>query len=83
MITRINISIPEETLSMLRSVAPKGGISRFLVEALEEKIERDKKERALKELLAAPATFTDVKNSASWVRESRKLDEKRLMRLKI
>lgn len=83
MITRINISLPEETMSMLRRVAPKRGISRFLLEALEEKIEREKREKALKELLAAPATFTDIKNSAAWVRKSRRLDEKRLKRLGI
>ncbi len=83
MITRINISLPEQTLNMLRRVAPKRGISRFLVVALEEKIEKDKKENALKELLAAPATFTNIKNSASWVRESRRVDEKRLKRLGI
>lgn len=83
MITRINISLPEETMNMLRRVAPKRGISKFLLEALEEKVERDKKEKALKELLAAPATFTDIKNSAAWVRKSRRLDEKRLKRLGI
>lgn len=83
MITRINISLPEDTVRILRKVAPKRGISRFLLEALEEKIEREKRERALKELLAAPATFTDIKNSAAWVRKSRRLDEKRLKRLGI
>lgn len=80
MITRINISLPEETVKLLRKVAPKRGISKYLASAAEEKIAREKREKALKELLKAPATFTDIKDSANWVRRSRKLDEKRLKR---
>lgn len=84
MITRINISLPEETADMLRRVAPKRGISRFLLEALEEKIEREKKERALKELLAAPPAFTFLKGknaAVKWVRKLRAQDERRFKRV--
>lgn len=80
-ITRINISLPEETANMLKKITPKRGVSKFLVEAVEEKIEIEKKERALKKLLEAPTTFTNIKNSVNWIRKSRKLDEKRLKRL--
>lgn len=84
MITRINISLPEETRNMLRRVAPKRGISRFLVEALEEKIEREKRERALKELLEGPPAFTFLKGkdaAVKWVRKLRAEDERRFKRV--
>lgn len=84
MITRINISLPEETVNMLRRVAPKRGISKFLLEALEEKIGRDKKEKALKELLAAPPAFTFLKGknaAVKWVRKLRAQDERRFKRV--
>ncbi len=84
MITRINISLPEETMNMLRRVAPKRGISKFLLEALEEKIERDKREKALKELLAAPPAFTFLKGknaAVKWVRKLRAQDERRFKRV--
>lgn len=84
MITRINISLPEDTVNMLRRVAPKRGISRFLLEALEEKIEREKRERALEELLAAPPAFTFLKGkdaAVRWVRKLRAQDERRFKRV--
>lgn len=84
MITRINISLSEETINMIKKAAPKRGVSRFLAEAAREKIERYKKERALKELLEAPPAFTFLngKNAVvKWVKRLRAEDEKRLKRV--
>ncbi len=41
------------------------------------KIARIEKEKALKELLEAPASFEEIKDSASYIRKLRRLDEKR------
>lgn len=84
MITRINISLPEETVNMIKKAAPKRGVSKFLAEAAEEKIERNKKEKALKELLEAPPAFTFLKGknaAVKWVKKLRAEDEKRLKRV--
>lgn len=81
MITRVNISLPEETYRMIKSVAPKRGVSKFLAEAAEEKARRIRAKKALEEILKAPPAFTDINDSVAWVRKMRRLDEKRLKRL--
>ena len=81
--TRINISLPEDVLAMLRMYAPERGFSRFLIEAAKEKVDRIRRERAFNELLAAPPTFTNIRNGATYVRRMRRLDEKRAKRLGI
>lgn len=81
---RINVTIPVETVKKLKKVATKRGISRFLVEAAEEKIGNIERKKALKEILDAPPTFTFLKGknaSVRWVRKLRRADEKRLNRL--
>lgn len=83
-IVRVNISLPEESIKRIKSVVPKRGVSKFLVEAAEEKIRRMKAEKAYKEILEAPPAFTFLKgkNAAlKWVRSLRREDEKRLKRV--
>lgn len=50
-------------------------------EAAEEKVRKEKREKALKEILEAPPVFIDINDSAAYVRKMRRLDEKRLKRL--
>ena len=82
--TRLNITIPAEIATKLKKLTPKRGISKFLAEAAEERIKLLERDKALKELLAAPPalTFLKGKNAAvKWVRELRRSDEKRLKRV--
>lgn len=84
MTTRLNISIQTETAIKLKKIAPKRGISKFLTEAAEEKINKVEREKALKELLEAPPTFTFLKGknaAVNWVGKLRAEDEKRLKRI--
>lgn len=83
MITRVNISLPVETYRLIKEVASKRGFSKFLAEAAEERIRSIRARKAFKEILTGPPTFIDVKDSASWIRKSRRLDEKRFKRLGI
>lgn len=81
---RVNISLPNETLYKIKQAAPKRGVSRFLTEAAEEKIEQIERKKALKELIEAPPAFTFLKgkNAAQrWVRSLRRESDKRLERL--
>lgn len=78
---RINVTIPAETVEKLKKVVAKRGISRFLTDAVEEKITKIEREKALKELLAMPPTFTHIKDSRKWVRDLRRRDLKRMKRL--
>lgn len=84
MVTRMNISLPTNLVSRLKKVAPKRGISRFVAEATESKIRALEGERALRELLAAPSSFTFLKGknaAVKWVRELRREDERRMRRI--
>ena len=58
--TRINISLSEDVLAMLKRYVPERGLSRFLTEAANEKITRIKRENALKNLLAAPPSLLSL-----------------------
>lgn len=81
---RINISLPEESIRRIKSIAPRRGVSKFLAEAAEEKIDQIERKKALKELIEAPPAFTFLKgkNAAQkWVRSLRKESDKRLERL--
>lgn len=78
---RINISLPSDLVKDLRKKTGPRGFSKFLAEAAEEKIKAIEREKALKEILEAPATFTEIKDPAAWIRKMRRLDEKRLKRL--
>lgn len=80
---RINISLPYDLVRDLRKRTNPRGFSKFLAEAAEEKIAKERRSRALKELLDAPPTFTEVKDSVAWVGKMRRLDEKRMKRLGI
>lgn len=81
--TRINISLSEDLLTMLRNYVPVRGLSRFLSDAAKEKMDRIKRDKALKNLLAAPPTFTNIGNASAYVRAIRKESEKRARRLGI
>ena len=80
---RINISLPNDLVKELREKVPSRGISRFLSEAAREKITKEEREKAFKELLEGPPAFLDIKDSVSYIRKMRRLDEKRIRRLGI
>ncbi|HSW97965.1 MAG TPA: hypothetical protein VLF89_09130 [Candidatus Saccharimonadales bacterium] len=76
-VTRINITIPEQLNSKLeKKVAPRGK-SQFISEAIEEKLIREERDIALKELRSSPPAFPEIKDGATYVRELRENDEER------
>lgn len=77
--TRINPTIPKDILSYLRHNTDN--MSKYVSEALRERITREKREKALKEILNAKPTFTEVKDSTTYVRNLRDIDKKRDKRL--
>jgi metal-responsive CopG/Arc/MetJ family transcriptional regulator len=80
---RMNISLPTDLAKELRKRIATRGISKFMSDAAKEKIEKEERERAFKELLEGPPAFTEIKDSVAYVRKMRRLDEKRLKRLGI
>lgn len=80
---RVNIILPEDLLITLKKIIPARSLSKFLTKAAREKIVKIEKEEALKELLEAPASFEKIKDSASYIRKLRRLDEKRAKRLSL
>lgn len=82
-LVRMNITIPEALATHLKKSLPSRSISRFLAEAAREKMESMEKEKALKELLAAPSSFRKIKDSVKYVRKLRLPEERRLKRLSL
>lgn len=80
---RVNVSLPFELVKDLKRYSKPRGLSKFLAIAAEEKIAKNRREKAFRELLAAPPAFTDIKDSVKWVRNLRRKDIDRLKRLKI
>jgi Arc/MetJ-type ribon-helix-helix transcriptional regulator len=77
--TRINLTIPKEIVEHLKRHTEN--MSKYIREAVRERMAREKREKALREILAAKPTFTHVKDSTSYVRELRAADKKRDARL--
>ena len=80
---RVNVSLPIGLVKELKEKIPARGVSRFIADAAMEKIVVEKRRRALRELLEAPPSFTDIRDSSVYIRKMRRLDEKRLKRLGI
>lgn len=80
---RVNISLPRDLIKELKEKIPSRGISKFLSDAAREKISEKERIKAFKELLEAPPAFTEIKDSVSYIRKMRSLDEKRMRRLGI
>jgi len=78
---RVNISLPSDLVKELKKKIPSRGMSRFISEAAKEKITKEEREKAFKELLEAPPAFPHIKDSVAYVRKMRRLDEKRMKRL--
>ena len=76
---RINLTMPKELVEHLKRHTEN--MSKYISEAVRERIVRDKREKALREILAAKPTFTNVKDGATFVRELRSVDKKRDERL--
>ncbi len=81
---RVNVSLPRDLVKELKEKVPSRGVSRFLSEAAREKIEKEEREKAFKELMEAPPAFAFLKGknaAVNWVRKLRRVDEKRLKRV--
>ena len=77
--TRVNLTIPKDIIDYLKRHSDN--MSRYISEAVRERIAQEKRENAFREILAAKPTFTDVKDGISFVREVRTGDKKRDERL--
>lgn len=76
-VIRINITIPEQLVSKMEKKVPSRGKSQFISEAIEEKLIREEREIALKELRTSPPAFPEIKDGAAYVRKLRESDEKK------
>ena len=77
--TRVNLTIAKDVIDYLKHNTEN--MSKYISEAVRERIAREKRERALREILAAKPTFIDVKDGTTYVRELRAIDKKRDKRL--
>ncbi len=79
--TRINLTIPKEIVDHLKRHTEN--MSKYISEAVRERIAREKRDKALRDILDAKPTFTHVKDGRTYVRELRAADKKRDSRLEL
>ena len=77
--TRVNLTISKDIIEYLKHNTEN--MSKYISEAVRERIAREKREQALSEILTGKPTFTDVKDGTTYVRELRSIDKKRDKRL--
>jgi len=77
--TRVNLTIPKDIIAYLKRHT--ANMSSYISDAVRERIAREQREKALREILAAQPTFTDVKDGTTFVRELRSVDKKRDARI--
>ena len=76
---RLNITLPKDVAEYVRSNAEN--MSKYIAEALHERIARERREKAVKAILAGPPSFTDIDDSTAYVRGLREEDKARDKRL--
>jgi hypothetical protein len=78
---RVNLTFPTDILDYLKLNTEN--ISKYVSEAVRERIAREKRKKALDELLTAKPAFPDVKDGTTFTRALRSADRKRDERLGI
>lgn len=76
---RLNITLPKDIADYVRKNT--SNISKYISETISDRIARERREKAFKEILAGPPSFTDVEDSIEYVRILRAGDEERMKRL--
>lgn len=80
---RLNITMPKSLVKALRKEVSTTGKSKFIAEAVEEKMARLRREQALKALEKLPPALPHIKDSATFISELRSENEERANRLGI
>jgi hypothetical protein len=77
--TRVNITLPTDIATYVRRNT--ANISKYISEAISERMARERREHALKTILSGSPTFTDITDSSAYVRALREEDKARDHRL--
>jgi metal-responsive CopG/Arc/MetJ family transcriptional regulator len=80
---RVSVTLPRKTLEGLKRRVTGRTMSRFVAEAIEEKLERERKEEAWRQFMELPPTLTEITDPTQWVNNLRAEEEERLKRLKL
>jgi kynurenine formamidase len=78
---RISVTMPKGLVTYIKEHT--SNMSKYISDAIAERIAREKKEQAWKKLLAAPPSFTHIDDPVHFVEELRSGDEERMQRLDI
>ncbi len=76
-VSRLNITLPAQTLAALEATVPERRKSSFIAQAIEEKLERERWESAFTKLAHLPPTLTHIGDPVQWVDNLRQEDEQR------
>ena len=80
-LVRISITIPRSLVKDLKNDIKN--ISKYITDAVIERREKEKADKAWKEFMKLPPTFTDIEDPVKYIEDLRKGDEERMKRLGI
>ena len=75
-IVRVNVTLPKKVWNELEQEIPSRGKSNFIAAAIEDKLRNEKRKKAFAELASLPPTFTDINDSATYIREMRNEEDR-------
>lgn len=73
-LVRVNLTLPKEIVDEVRK---KGSISKFAAETMSEALARERRLKAMEEILAGPPSFTHIKDAAKYIHDMRREDAKK------
>jgi hypothetical protein len=77
----MNISAPTWFIAKLKKTVGNGNVSKFMVAAAEEKLQREERRKALEEVRQFGPTFTEIADASKHIHDLRAVDNERDTRL--
>jgi hypothetical protein len=72
-LVRVNLTLPKDIVDEARK---KGSISKFAAESMSEVLSREKRLKAMEEILAGKPTFTQIKDASKYIHNMRKREQR-------
>jgi hypothetical protein len=73
-LVRVNITLPKD---IVEEAKKRGGVSKTATEAIRELLAREKRVKAMKEILAGPPAFPEIENASEYIHTMRQEEGKK------
>lgn len=74
LLVRVNLTLPKDIVDEVRK---RGSISKFAAKSMTETLARERRLKAMEEILAGPPAFSQIKDASKYIHDMRQGDMKR------